>query len=507
MGKAKLKQFLLAVLVVVVILLILEGSARIIEWQLVSMTSSLPDRPGWQTEFFGSLFEWHEPDPDLLWRFKAGLSNPLITTNSDHFLGPEISRGKPADTYRVLILGDSSPVGLGLQSSKKTFAEILRHLLDRRFESRKDVEIINAAVSGYSSDQVLCWLESRGWAYDPDLVVVYCGNNDASISGSFTDQELLAGQKLKALRKLCSHLAIYRLMKCFLQPQSDKTNVNQATLAVRVSPGQFGINLATIAARGREHDCPVVVLKPPVPLLWPAGLQFKPFLHLTGRNGKVILPEEMAAFLGRDIVYCIDSTQFREIYGEADIFTREVYRTALEDSLSVEFALERYRSKSVKEPDNPIWFNNFGATLWKMGKYREADSILQVALGKFFKKHGDNTPPAITACASPILYNLGINKLFMDPSQDIFNIDSAGEAYLFLNWAREADYFSLRIKQSYCQEIDQLPRGSGLAVIDLPTIFCAEDGERLFIDHCHPTAEGHLIIARAVFDTILARRW
>lgn len=207
------KNFKYALIVISAILLLLEGGARLVEWIFISATPSSASRPGWQTEFFSSFLDWHEPDPELLWRFKANLDNPLIKTNSHHFLGPEISRKKPANTYRVLILGDSSPVGLGLQSRRQTFGEILRYLLDDYFLSRIKVEVINAAVSGYSSEQVARFLETSGWDYAPDLVVLYCGNNDASISGARTDRELMARQKFKKLRSLCRHLALYRVMR------------------------------------------------------------------------------------------------------------------------------------------------------------------------------------------------------------------------------------------------------------------------------------------------------
>ena len=42
-------------------------------------------------------------------------------------------------------------------------------------------------------------------------------------------------------------------------------------------------------------------------------------------------------------------------------------------------------------------------------------------------------------------------------------------------------------------------------VVDLPKVFKENGGERLFIDHCHPTAEGHRLIAEALYELIVKK--
>jgi lysophospholipase L1-like esterase len=493
------KNWRYAIIVVLAVFLLLEGGARLLEWKFLSTTSSESDRSGWQTEFFGSLFDWHEPDPELLWRFRAGLDNLLIKTNSHHFLGPEISGRKPANTFRVLILGDSSPVGLGLKSRRQTFGEILRYLLDDYFLSRKKVEIINAAVSGYSSEQVRRLLESRGWDYDPDLVILYCGNNDASISGPSADRELLAGQKFKSLRSLCCHLALYRVMRAFIQPLISGMVCDPHELKMRVSPRQYGENLRRIISQCQDHRCPLIILQPPVPYLWPAGLQFRPFLHVTGADGQVIMPPAMAGLLGRDIAYCLDEERLREIYGKFDIFTREVYQRVFKDSLPAPEAIEYYLTLLASDQQDPTSFNNLGVSYWRNRQYASADSSFRKAISLFRLRHSDSLDagrfPAIAAALSPFLYNLGINSLSM------------GEDHGYLDSALQADYFSLRIKRPYWHEIENVNETSGVVVIDLPRIFDENGGEYLFIDHCHPTPEGHLLIAQAIYDVIRNHRW
>lgn len=507
MDRAVRRQAAFAFIVILLAVVLLETTARLIEAYVLTSIGQAAPRPGWQTEFFGGLFDWHEPDPDLLWRFKADLNNPLILTSADHMLGSKITTGKPADTYRVLILGDSSPVGLGLSSRRQTFGEILRYLLDRRYAGRKTIEVLNAAVSGYTSEQIVRLLTIKGWKYDPDLIILYCGNNDASISGVYSDRELLQSQRLTSVRKILSHLALYRILCGLLVGRLSADQSGCGDLKVRVSPEDFGANLEAIAGQCIERHCPLIILKPPVPYLWPAGLQFKPFLHVTGEDGRMIMPEQMADLVGRHVAYCVKEEWFTSIFNTGDAFTHEVFRSAYVDTADPEGAIRRYMDRLAIDPENPVLLNNLGVACWKDRQYREAEHYLRRARTSFLRLHGITVSPAIAAAGSPILYNLGVALLSSDSLRQPYEYDTADAAFAFLDSALQADYFSLRIKKAYWQEIDRFTGNGRVAVIDLPAIFNRDDRERLFTDHCHPNSRGHLLIAEAVYHTIIERHW
>ena len=58
------------------------------------------------------------------------------------------------------------------------------------------------------------------------------------------------------------------------------------------------------------------------------------------------------------------------------------------------------------------------------------------------------------------------------------------------------------------QEIDQVVERSisgNISILDLAEVFRSKGGERLFVDHCHPTAEGHKLIAMELFKVIIDR--
>lgn len=151
-----------------------------------------------------------EPDPDLLWRNAAGASRtqpvdprPLgqqptwtVSINSEGFRGPE--RMEHADPmYRILCIGDSVTFGFNVDQPD-SYPQRLQRLLRR--ELGDHVEVINAAVPGWSWLQGLRFLELYGAALDPDLVVVAHGTNDRFWRAGTTDQEHLARLQVPHLR-------------------------------------------------------------------------------------------------------------------------------------------------------------------------------------------------------------------------------------------------------------------------------------------------------------------
>ncbi len=73
------------------------------------------------------------------------------------------------DTRRILVLGDSFAWGYGVEETQR-FSQLL--------ETSMGVEVINAGVSGYSTDQELLWFREEGVKYKPDLVLLIFAGND-----------------------------------------------------------------------------------------------------------------------------------------------------------------------------------------------------------------------------------------------------------------------------------------------------------------------------------------
>lgn len=97
-------------------------------------------------------------------------------------LGHRYLLPKPANVFRVIVLGGSTVEGLGVNSPLESLPSKLLLLLEQTFaRSSKEVEVINAGVSGYSSDQEYLLLIADLLRYEPDLVIAYDGWNDAQL--------------------------------------------------------------------------------------------------------------------------------------------------------------------------------------------------------------------------------------------------------------------------------------------------------------------------------------
>jgi hypothetical protein len=116
-------------------------------------------------------------DPLLGWAHRPNQQGPLIYPDFSISVSNN-SRGLRDDEYplertgkkRMLVLGDSFAWGFGVELPQR-FSEILeaRH---------SDWEVINAAVSGYSTDQEYLYLKERGSAFQPDVVLLVMHEND-----------------------------------------------------------------------------------------------------------------------------------------------------------------------------------------------------------------------------------------------------------------------------------------------------------------------------------------
>lgn len=93
-----------------------------------------------------------------------------ITINSHGFRGPETSLEKPAGTFRIVLLGDSSVFGHGVGDAQTLSSQLQRRL--REEVVQPPVEVLNFGTAGYSTVQSILLMEQGGFDFEPDLVVV-----------------------------------------------------------------------------------------------------------------------------------------------------------------------------------------------------------------------------------------------------------------------------------------------------------------------------------------------
>lgn len=126
-----------------------------------------------------------EFDPILGWRHRPGFTGGVRTSefavrfaiNQHGLRDEEIPYEKPAGGFRVLALGDSFLAAAHVpleQAMTKILQGELRDTLAPR-----PVDVVNAGVAGYGTAQEYLYLDTEGYKYSPDLVlvVVFLGND------------------------------------------------------------------------------------------------------------------------------------------------------------------------------------------------------------------------------------------------------------------------------------------------------------------------------------------
>jgi lysophospholipase L1-like esterase len=105
-----------------------------------------------------------------------------VDVNSLGFRGPEIQTPKPAGTFRIFAIGESSTFGWkGVHSHTEAWPAVLEGKL-RAAHPDRAIEVINAGVPGYTSIEQRINFMLRVSHLDPDAVVIYHGNNDINWS-------------------------------------------------------------------------------------------------------------------------------------------------------------------------------------------------------------------------------------------------------------------------------------------------------------------------------------
>lgn len=148
------KNLLLSLSVIVVLLFTFEIVARIVSNPLYVYNETLGYtlKPGATSVHKGAMFE--------------------ATYHINHlgYRGKEYEKKRRPGTFRILLIGDSSGFGWGVQDNE-TFAALLE-------EQLANVEVVNLSVSGYGTDQELLRLKKEGLSYHPDLVIIQISDND-----------------------------------------------------------------------------------------------------------------------------------------------------------------------------------------------------------------------------------------------------------------------------------------------------------------------------------------
>lgn len=143
---------------------------------------------------YGAIYDMYskpwifwEHDPQLGWSQQPGAQREFVgprpwpvefrshvSINSAGLRGPEVEALSPGG-HRVLALGDSMVAGFEVPAEARFTALLEQHLSTG---TTAPVQVINAGVRGYGTDQSLLYYRTRGRQLKPDLVVFFYSGND-----------------------------------------------------------------------------------------------------------------------------------------------------------------------------------------------------------------------------------------------------------------------------------------------------------------------------------------
>lgn len=117
---------------------------------------------------YDSLLGWaHQPGQEGV--FETPQFRTVVRINEKGLRDRSHTYERQSDFKRILVLGDSFAWGYGVEESER---------FSQQLEESLGVEVINAGVSGYSTDQELIWYQNEGIKYEVDLVIVVLAGND-----------------------------------------------------------------------------------------------------------------------------------------------------------------------------------------------------------------------------------------------------------------------------------------------------------------------------------------
>ncbi len=267
-----LKKLVLGACAVVVLLAALEAGSRVYDYgfryrELEKAIRERRDLPLPFEEINAYLFKTGRclRDPDLIWRYIPKANSPEFNSLGIRTRGgvdPAVA--KPQGTYRIIVLGGSHPFGLCLPYSG-TYACLLEEMLRKGdiFHGRA-VEVINAAVPGYSTLQALNFLKTRLLRYSPDLLIVDAGNNDGiplTPAYSVSDSRAVSGNRLFfPLLLLMDRSSFCWHLRAALSRMGKRRAGNAGAAATRVSVEENLRNLEEIRRIAAERKIGVIFI-------------------------------------------------------------------------------------------------------------------------------------------------------------------------------------------------------------------------------------------------------
>lgn len=218
-----------------------------------------------------------------------------IRSNSLGLRSPELAPQRAPGSLRVAVVGASTVMGELTRSNDATFPALLGERLRERYPQR-EIEVVNAGISGYRLADQLRMLENVVLPLQPDLVIVYSGFNDFADYCRAEAPESSArrqGLPVVSLPDWLLSVEAVRRHTAFLRTGLPAPQTLLDPAAVDLQP--YRAQLERLVARARDAGVPIVLAtnarayRPEQPLeeqmrLSAQARHFNPCFDLAGLN-------------------------------------------------------------------------------------------------------------------------------------------------------------------------------------------------------------------------------
>ncbi len=350
---------------------------------------------------------------------------------------------KPANCRRIFVLGGSTTQGRPF-ATDTAFSSWLRLRLEAGDPETK-FEVVNCGGVSYASYRVVRILEEV-LAHQPDAIVIYCGHN-----------EFLEDREYASVRKITgwNQTLISALQKIEIARWIKKNSLPEAPLAT-VMPQEVSTRLDRYEGLKKYRRDPQ----------WRENVE-QHYLHSLER---MLLLANQANV---PLIVCVP---------EGDLVNTPPFKVTPDASLGAE-ALRRFETgwTVAQDPNEQI--------------SKRLDATVQ--------------------CLQLDPLHAGANYVHGRLQYDRGNhVDALNH----LTLARDEDVCPLRATSPIMKTVKQLAEQGDAIIVDVPALFDQRDHNgslvpdgipdpEWFVDHVHPTINGHQVIAEACFDAMKFLPW
>ena len=172
----RIKLIVFSLLPAAILFAAIEGAAQLYWSYRAAMSMSAIAANGEKVLKNDAINFLKEPDGVLGYRLKPNLNTDNFVSNSRGLAQAEVNDyARAPQSLRLLCIGESTTMG----GRTANYPTQLRSLLTSRLSGYLGpVEVINAGVAGWLSDQWALYSERELYKYQPDIVIIYAGWND-----------------------------------------------------------------------------------------------------------------------------------------------------------------------------------------------------------------------------------------------------------------------------------------------------------------------------------------